>query len=88
MAKKRLYGGETAKAVDNFPISGEPVPAEVIHWLGRIKGAAAQVNGDLGLLDARPRRRSAPPPPRSPRARMTPSSRSTSSRPARAPRRT
>ena len=51
MAKKRLYGGETAKAVDNFPISGEPVPAEVIHWLGRIKGAAAQVNGDLGLLD-------------------------------------
>ncbi|HEY5144465.1 MAG TPA: class II fumarate hydratase [Solirubrobacteraceae bacterium] len=51
MAKKRLYGGETAKAVDNFPISGEPVPAEVIHWLGRIKGAAARVNGDLGLLD-------------------------------------
>ncbi len=48
---KRLYGGETAKAVDNFPISGEPVPAEVIHWLGRIKGAAARVNGDLGLLD-------------------------------------
>ena len=51
MATKRLYGGETAKAVDNFPISGEPVPAEVIHWLGRIKGAAARVNGDLGLLD-------------------------------------
>ncbi len=48
---KRLYGGETAKAVDNFQISGEPVPAEVIHWLGRIKGAAAVVNGELGLLD-------------------------------------
>ena len=48
---KKLYGGETAKAVANFKISGEPVPAEVIHWLGRIKGAAAQVNGDLGLLD-------------------------------------
>jgi fumarate hydratase, class II len=48
---KRLYGGETAKAVDNFKISGEPVPAEVVHWLGRIKGAAAVVNGDLGLLD-------------------------------------
>ena len=47
----RLYSGETAKAVKNFPISGEPVPAEVIHWLGRIKGAAATVNGDLGLLD-------------------------------------
>ncbi len=48
---KRLYGGETAKAVDNFKISGEPVPAEVVHWLGRIKGAAAVVNGELGLLD-------------------------------------
>jgi len=47
----KLYGGETAKAVANFKISGEPVPAEVIHWLGRIKGAAAEVNGDLGLLD-------------------------------------
>jgi fumarate hydratase class II len=51
MAKKRLYGGETAKAVDNFPISGETVPASVIHWLARIKGAAATVNADLGKLD-------------------------------------
>ena len=50
-AKKRLYGGETAKAISNFPISGEPVPVEVVRWLGRIKGAAATVNGDLGLLD-------------------------------------
>ena len=52
MANKTLYGGETAKAVENFPISGEPVPVAVIHWLGRIKGAAARVNGDLGLIDA------------------------------------
>src|SRR5438105_12519801 len=51
MAKKRLYGGETMKAVENFPVSGEPVPVSVVHWLGRIKGAAAQVNGELGLLD-------------------------------------
>ena len=51
MASKRLYGGETAKAVRNFPISGEPVPVEVVHWLGRIKGAAAVANGELGLLD-------------------------------------
>ena len=50
MAKKRLYGGETAKAVDNFPVSGETVPLPVIHWLGRIKGAAARVNGELGLI--------------------------------------
>ncbi len=48
----QLYGGETAKAVENFPISGETVPLPVIHWLGRIKGAAARVNGELGLLDA------------------------------------
>jgi fumarate hydratase class II len=53
MAKKKLYGGETAKAVANFPISGETVPVSVVHWLGRIKGAAAQVNGELGLLDAK-----------------------------------
>jgi fumarate hydratase class II len=51
MAKKKLYGGETAKAVENFPISGETVPPSVVHWLGRIKGAAARVNGELGLLD-------------------------------------
>src|SRR3954453_3917771 len=51
MAKKKLYGGETAKAVANFPISGETVPASVVHWLGRIKGAAARVDGELGLLD-------------------------------------
>jgi fumarate hydratase class II len=51
MAKKTLYGGETKKAVGNFPISGETVPASVIHWLGRIKGAAARVNGELGLIN-------------------------------------
>jgi fumarate hydratase, class II len=48
-----LYGAETRKAIENFPISGEPVPATVVHWLGRIKGAAAEVNGELGLLDAK-----------------------------------
>jgi fumarate hydratase class II len=50
MSPQPLYGGETRKAVENFPISGEPVPATVIHWLGAIKGAAAVVNGELGLL--------------------------------------
>jgi fumarate hydratase class II len=48
----QLWGGETDKAVANFPISGERVPPVVIHWLGRIKSAAARANGDLGLLDA------------------------------------
>ena len=47
-----LWGSETTKAVANFPVSGEPIPAPVARWLGRIKGAAARVNADLGLLDA------------------------------------
>ena len=49
--QEQLWGGETAKALENFPISGERVPVSVIHWLARIKGAAARVNRDLGLLD-------------------------------------
>jgi fumarate hydratase, class II len=49
--QEHLWGGETAKALENFPISGERVPASVIHWLGRIKSAAAHVNKELGLLD-------------------------------------
>jgi fumarate hydratase class II len=48
---KELWGGETRKAVDNFPVSGERVPVAVVRWLGRIKGAAARANADLGLLD-------------------------------------
>jgi fumarate hydratase class II len=48
---RELWGGETRKAVANFPVSGERVPAAVVHWLGRIKGAAARVNAELGLLD-------------------------------------
>src|SRR5690348_6266673 len=47
-----LWGTETAKAVENFPVSGEPIPAPVARWLGRIKAAAAVVNAELGLLDA------------------------------------
>jgi fumarate hydratase, class II len=46
-----LWGSETSKAVENFPVSGERVPAPVVHWLGRIKAAAARVNAELGLLD-------------------------------------
>jgi fumarate hydratase class II len=48
---QQLWGSETAKAVANFPVSGEPIPPPVARWLGRIKGAAAQVNAELGLLD-------------------------------------
>jgi fumarate hydratase class II len=50
--RQELWGAETAKAIGNFPVSGEPIPAPVARWLGRIKAAAARVNADLGLLEA------------------------------------
>jgi fumarate hydratase class II len=53
MPDKHLWGTETTKAVENFPISGETVPLSVVRWLARIKGAAAAVNGELGLLSKR-----------------------------------
>ena len=46
-----LWGAQTARAIDNFPISGQPVPAPVVHALALIKAAAAEVNADLGVLD-------------------------------------
>jgi fumarate hydratase, class II len=49
---EQLWGGETAKAVENFPVSGNPIPAPVIHWLGRLKAAAARVNAELDKLEA------------------------------------
>src|SRR5215218_3862275 len=48
---EQLWGGETTKAVANFPVSGERVPVSVVRQLGRIKAAAARVNAELGLLD-------------------------------------
>jgi fumarate hydratase class II len=57
MPEKQLWGGETSKAVANFPISGETVPPPVVHWLARVKGAAAAVNGELGLLPKRTARK-------------------------------
>jgi fumarate hydratase, class II len=49
--ERQLWGPETAKAIDNFAVSGERVPAPVVRWLGRIKAEAARVNAELGLLD-------------------------------------
>jgi fumarate hydratase class II len=46
-----LWGSETRKAIANFPVSGEPIPATVARWLGRLKAAAARSNAELGLLD-------------------------------------
>ena len=48
-----LYGASTARAVDNFPVAHEPVPAEVIHAFGHLKAACAQANLELGKLDAK-----------------------------------
>jgi fumarate hydratase, class II len=48
---QELWGTETRKAVENFPVSGEPIPHAVARWLGRIKAAAARVNAELGLLE-------------------------------------
>jgi fumarate hydratase class II len=48
-----LYGASTARAVDNFPVAHEPVPAAVIHAFGHLKAACAQANLDLGKLDAK-----------------------------------
>jgi fumarate hydratase class II len=50
-AEEHLWGGETTKAVENFQISGQPIPPPVIHWLGRLKAAAARANGELGNLE-------------------------------------
>jgi fumarate hydratase class II len=46
-----LYGASTARAVDNFPIALEPVPAAVIHAFGHLKAACAVANRELGKLD-------------------------------------
>jgi fumarate hydratase, class II len=50
-APSELWGEETRKAVENFPVSGDPIPVSVARWLGRIKAATARVNAELGLLD-------------------------------------
>ena len=47
----QLWKGETDKAIENFPISGERVPVEVVRMLARVKAEAARVNAELGLLD-------------------------------------
>jgi aspartate ammonia-lyase len=47
------YGGQTQRAVDNFPISGLTAPAELVTATVLIKKAAAQANRDLGRLEAR-----------------------------------
>jgi len=47
-----LYGAQTQRAVENFPISGYTFPRSLVRALGLVKAAAAKANAELGLLDA------------------------------------
>jgi fumarate hydratase class II len=51
-----LWGAQTQRAVQNFPVSGQPMPRDFIRALGLVKAAAAEVNAGFGLL---PRNRAA-----------------------------
>ncbi|WP_017430503.1 class II fumarate hydratase [Vreelandella jeotgali] len=46
-----LYGAQTQRAINNFPVSQQAMPAGFIHAVARIKRAAAHTNESLGLLD-------------------------------------
>ncbi|QWF21299.1 class II fumarate hydratase [Nocardioides sp. LMS-CY] len=46
-----LWRAQTQRAVENFPISGTPIEPALIHAIGRVKSAAARVNGELGILE-------------------------------------
>jgi hypothetical protein len=81
-----LWGAQTQRAVQNFPISGLTMPRAFIRALGLVKWAAADANAALGLLgDAPAHADSEALRWRSPPASTTRTSRSTSSRPAPAP---
>ena len=49
---ERLWGAQTQRSLENFPIGDERMPRPVIHALGLVKQAAALTNRDLGLLPA------------------------------------
>jgi len=49
--EQALWGAQTQRAVDNFPVSGLRMPRGMIRALGLIKATAAEVNAELGLLD-------------------------------------
>ena len=45
-----LWGAQTQRSVENFPIGDETMPDEIIHAFGILKKAAAQANVELGVL--------------------------------------
>jgi len=52
--RNAYYGAQTQRAVENFPISGQRLPSELIHALGLVKWAAATANWQLGCFQALP----------------------------------
>jgi fumarate hydratase class II len=50
---ERLWGAQTQRSLEQFEISGEPMPAELLFALALVKRAAAEVNAELGLLEQR-----------------------------------
>ncbi len=50
--EKALWGAQTQRAIDNFPVSGQPMPPAFISAVAQVKCAAAQANASLGLLSA------------------------------------
>ncbi len=50
---KAYYGAQTARAVENFPISGMRADPQLIRALGMVKRAAAEANKELSLVDAK-----------------------------------
>jgi fumarate hydratase class II len=54
LPREAYYGPQTQRAVENFPISGRTLPAELVHAIGLVKWAAARANHDLGTLSGLP----------------------------------
>jgi fumarate hydratase class II len=52
VAADRLWGAQTQRSLENFRISTERMPPELVHALAAVKAAAARANADLGLLPA------------------------------------
>ena len=53
---ERLWGAQTQRSLENFPIGGDRMPREIIRAFAVLKKAAAMTNRDLGRLDERDRK--------------------------------
>src|ERR1700722_19521824 len=47
-----LWGAQTQRAVENFPVSGDTIGRDLIGALAALKGVSATVNGQLGVLES------------------------------------